>query len=134
MRRSTLALIGAAARADTSAVAALLADDFAFYPPGGGPGLGRDRITSLVRTELGGAFKVDDWTAVELQASSDHRRPTDPERGQTQIHVRATIDGFLTFSWWKFDWERAPDGQWKLISAEPSDPSAGTWMGQRFGR
>ncbi len=130
MRDASLALIGAAARVDTSTVGTILSDDFAFYPPGGGPGIGKDRTLALVRSELGGAWKISEWTALEVQASVDPRTSTDAERGQTQVHVRATAEGFLTFSWWKFDWERTPAGQWKLVSAESADPKADSWLGR----
>lgn len=130
MRETSLALIGAAARADTATLSTILADDFAFYPPSGGAGLGKERVLALVRSELGGAWKIEAWTALELQASLDAHTPPGIQRGQTQAHVRATLEGFLTFSWWKFDWERGADGQWKLVSAESSDPAADSWLGR----
>ncbi len=130
IREASLKLIGAAARADTDTVATILADDFAFYSPGGGPGMNKDRALTIIRTELGGAWKIETWTALEVQASLDAHNSAELQRGQTQVHVRATLEGFLTFSWWKFDWERTAPGSWKLVSAEPTDRSSDSWFGR----
>ena len=78
--------------------------------------MGRDEILSFVGGEMRGAFKIGNYRVLETQAAV-----TGPNAAVTQTYVRVTPEqtGGPTFSWWRLDWRRDPDGRWRVTHIEP---------------
>ncbi len=115
-------LVGAAARVDVRALGEVLAPDVKIetaLKSGEIPeARGREAVLDAVRRTLGGAFVVKEHAILETQATLDG-----PQVGRTQVRVRATPSGGMyevpVFSWWRLDWRRTPEGEWKSTAIEP---------------
>jgi hypothetical protein len=116
-------LIGATARAQTTDLDRLLAPDARLFVsiriPGvtiSSAGLDKADILKKVKQELGQAHTVSECAILETQAVIDA-----PGSGRSQVRVRAVIDSFPTFSWWKVTWGRGNDGPWRATAIQPLD-------------
>lgn len=114
--RKTEELVAGAARADVSALDALLSEDLSLFRPGGGESLGKAETLERVRRDLGGFYKIGNWAVLDVQSMTDS-----PRTGVTQARVRVTLEaaGFPNISWWKIDWRKGPDGEWRAVTIDP---------------
>lgn len=117
----TEALIGATATLDSAALQRLLTDD-ARLPTSGDiarvqPSVdGRDEIIDLAELRLRGQTQISDWRIRDRQATIDG-----PNVARTLIRVGVDGDTFSRthYSWWRLDWEKGADGQWRCYTIDP---------------
>ena len=121
--RSTRHLVDVTARADTTTLSPLLAEDCRLYGPNGIPGApippaGLDKAETLkrVRDTLGGAFALKEHSIPEIQAET-----MSANTGRTQVKVHVVVDqsAIPANSWWRIAWRKEPGGEWRATSIEP---------------
>lgn len=118
---TTRDLIDATARANTIALAGMLAPDARLVvdvpiaeaglrPTGAG--IERDAILKLVADTLGGQWPLKEHDILEVQSTL-----VGPGVGRTQVRVRAVLEaiGLPIASWWRIEWRRDPDGSWRAV-------------------
>ncbi|MCE7973317.1 MAG: hypothetical protein DYG92_03180 [Leptolyngbya sp. PLA1] len=76
-----------------------------------------EAILRRVATEFakGGRLELKDYGVLEVQAVGET-----PRRGRVQIKVRATLaSGVPGVSWWRLDYHRGDDGEWRVSGIQP---------------
>jgi hypothetical protein len=71
-------------------------------------GVGKQDILSAMRTLP--RLDVRDADVAKLQAQM-----RGPSVGLTQARVRVDVGGTPNITWWRFDWRREGDGQWRVF-------------------
>ncbi len=113
--------IGAAATADTAALARILSDDARLNSTGDlariQPSIDAIQpILDRVDQVVGRQFSIDRWVIADRQATLDG-----PNTGRTLVRVGVDSPTFSRthYSWWRLHWERSDDGQWRCFEIEP---------------
>lgn len=114
----TVDLIAATARADTAALNSILARDVSlrFYTTS--RRYSRDELLGLVRRYPGEQYPVESHRQESLSASVDG-----PNAARTQVRAithstSATIYNVPVGSWWRVEWRREADGEWRVSGLE----------------
>ncbi|MEM7756063.1 MAG: hypothetical protein AAF297_10555 [Planctomycetota bacterium] len=106
-------LVATTAAANADGLGPYLDEEIRLSIRGFGVDMPRDRILSLVRTQLGGAYRIESHTVLERQAVIDG-----PGTARTQVSVRVDGPSFgRVGSWWAIDWQDRGDG-WRAVSIE----------------
>ena len=124
LRRRTVQLVDAVARADVGAVDAMLAPGCEVRSPSAGVasvltlarGIDRAMILDRVGDELAGEFRVQSHLTGRVDAVVDG-----PRVARTQVRVRVRFERATVFqpSCWRLHWERGEDGVWRAGLIEP---------------
>lgn len=114
----TRELINLTAAADTTGLEPLMARDVTFRAFLTQQSYQRDAILDLVRRYPGQMYPVKSHRIDRVQATIDG-----PNAARTQTHVttespEATLYNLPTGSWWRLNWRKDPDGQWRLTGIE----------------
>ena len=117
LKAQTRALIGAVAEVDRRALDELLDGSAQVRLTGAGirlDALGKGEIIGRTEEYMAGAYAVEEWSVMSLQAVADG-----PEVGRTQVRVRVIPEAtrFPTSSWWAVDWEKI-GGAWRVVEIE----------------
>lgn len=124
IRRRTSELIDAIARADATAVDRLLAPVATAGAEGRfGVEFTRDELLDEVRAARAnaGAYRSADGIGVlEYRIREIRAGLASPTIGRTQANVVITpsASNFPTGTWWELDWDKHPDGSWKVRRVE----------------
>jgi hypothetical protein len=105
-------LVDVTARADTDALEDLLDEDLRVSIWGFATDMPKDRVLSLVRTQLAGARAVREHRVLERQAVLDG-----PRSARTQVSVRVDGDSYRLGSWWAVNWQNRDD-TWRVVEIE----------------
>lgn len=128
---ATLELVRATAKADTAALGPMLAEDCVAVTranmagvPIPREGLGKEAILTTVASMLGGPYTLKEYAVIETQAQT-----TGATSGRSQVRVRTTPESMPApvFSWWRVDWRKTPDGDWKAVLIEPLELGGSTF-------
>lgn len=114
IRAGTRELVRAACEGDAGAVVALLTPDVQVRIGAQRlPGDGRDILTQATEA-LQSTITLRECAVEDLQATIDGANAA-----RTQVNVRAVVGGAgPNFTWWKLDWRKEADGQWRIWGLE----------------
>lgn len=118
MKLESKELVRAVAEADMATLDRVLTDDaelIFFLAP---QGWGKERIKEGVQGYFGesGSYAVAEWTILEIESTVDG-----PDVGRVQLKARVygRSFNFPSFSWWRLDFRREPDGRWRVRGIQP---------------
>lgn len=116
--RRSQALVDAAARADTAALSGMLADDAELRAAFLTSPWARGRLLDGVRQYLGQRYPIQSHREDSASAAIDG-----PNAARTQLRVvvrarDATMYDVPVASWWRLEWRRDADGQWRIRGLE----------------
>lgn len=124
IQASTRELIDAIARADAAVVDRLLSPIATAGAEGRyGVEFTRDQLLDEVRSAQrnGGAYRAADGIGVlEYRIREVRAGLSTPTIGRTQANVVITpsASNFPTGTWWELEWDKHPDGSWKIRRVE----------------
>lgn len=106
-------LVAAVAKADSTRVGPMLADNAVAQPWG----LSRSVTLSKMESHLGRSITIKEHKIHTLRAAVDGAAT-----GRTQLRVHVVADGALYAgpigSWWMLRWRKDPGGEWKVVEIE----------------
>jgi hypothetical protein len=113
LKARTRELVAAVAKADSTRVGPLLADNAVAQPWG----LSKSVTLSKMESHLGRSITIKEHTIRTLRAAVDR-----PGSARTQLRVHVVADGALYAgpigSWWMLRWSKDPGGEWRVVEIE----------------
>lgn len=110
-------LIGAVSRGSASGAGQFLAEDVRATALRSFEAPDKQAILNHVETDLGpgGRFAVKNAAVLASAAVVDGANAA-----RTQVRMRVTVEalGAPSLSWWRLNWRKDPDGQWRVIAID----------------
>lgn len=115
LQARTTALVHAAATADTTALAPLLADDVRLVLWDQTAALGRPRTLDLVNQYTGTLYKLREHSITRTTASVDGRNAA-RTLARVRVRTEATLYDIPIGSTWRIDWRLENDNSWRATA------------------
>lgn len=124
LKAQTRALVSAVVEVNRSEMENLLDEDLTMRATRLPANADKQQVIDTVESVLGNQYRASDHDILELQAAI-----FGPRVASTQVRVRVASEFGAIPSWWRIDWKRGDDGQWRATRIEalwiPGIPNPG---------